>query len=161
VRLRPPDAIAIAARGLLQTGSETVTPKSQATRNYEGYMLVLFVRDLHRQKDFYQSVMGLEFEHGDERSAAFKMGPDSFLLRDHTGAQDLLSPQDVDHEVSRGARSVLVTPVDDVDAAYEELRARGVEFIRAPEDRWWGLRCAHFRDPEGNVWEIHQPVSKQ
>lgn len=126
------------------------------TLKYEGYMLVLFVHDLDRQKEFYQNVMGLEFEHGDDNSAAFTMGPDSFLLLNQPGADDLLSQQDVDHETGRGARSVLVTPVDDVDAAYEELKAKGAEFIRAPEDRWWGMRCAHFRDPEGNVWEIHK-----
>jgi uncharacterized glyoxalase superfamily protein PhnB len=52
----------------------------------------------------------------------------------------------------------MATGVDDVDAAYEELRSKGAEFIRAPEDRHWGLRCAHFKDPDGNVWEIHAPV---
>jgi lactoylglutathione lyase len=131
------------------------------TLSDKGYMMVLFVRDLDRQKDFYQNVLGLELEHGDKESAGFRMGPDSFILLNHPGADDLLSPKDVDHETGRGARSVLVAPVDDVDATYQELRAKGVEFIRAPEDRFWGLRCAHFRDPEGNVWEIHQPVAKQ
>jgi lactoylglutathione lyase len=124
--------------------------------NYDGFLSVLFVKDLDRARDFYQNVMGLEFEHGDDNSAAFNIGPDVILLLNHDGADDLLSAQDVDHEVARSARSVLVTGVDDVDAAYEELRSKGVEFIRAPEDRRWGKRCAHFKDPDGNVWEIHR-----
>src|SRR5215469_10582097 len=125
---------------------------------YDGYLMVLFVRDLARARDFYQNVMGLEYKHGDDDGAYFELGPDGFMVISHDTADDLLSPADVDHEPARGARSVLATSVEDVDAAYEELLAKGVEFIRAPQDRHWGLRCAHFKDPEGNVWEIHTPV---
>jgi uncharacterized glyoxalase superfamily protein PhnB len=126
---------------------------------YDGYLIVLFVKDLGRARDFYQNVMGLEYKHGEDGvDAYFELGPDGFLLISHDAATGLLSPADVDREPARGARSVLATSVEDVDAAYEELLAKGVEFIRAPEDRPWGLRCAHFKDPEGNVWEIHTPV---
>ena len=48
--------------------------------------------------------------------------------------------------------------MEDVDAAYEALKARGVSLLRPPTDRPWGLRTAHFADPEGNLWEIHQPI---
>jgi lactoylglutathione lyase len=126
---------------------------------YEGYLMVLFARDLSRLRDFYQNVMGLELGHGgDGNDAYFQLGPDGLLLVSPEAADDLLGPAEVDHEPGRGARSVLAAPVDDVDAAYDELRARGAEFINAPEDRPWGLRCAHFKDPEGNVWEIHTPI---
>jgi lactoylglutathione lyase len=121
----------------------------------DGYMTLLIVKDLQRSRDFYESVLGLEFEHGDDNSASFILGPDALLLLDSGGADDLLGPADVEHDGRRGARSVIVTSVDDVDALYDELRAKGVEFIRTPEDRWWGKRCAHFKDPDGHVWEIH------
>lgn len=120
-----------------------------------GYMTLLFVKDIKRSRDFYENVLGLEFEHGNDDSATFLLGPDALLLLDHRGADDLLSAADVEHDTPRGTSSMIVTSVDDVDALYEELLAKGVEFIRAPEDRWWGKRCAHFKDPDGNVWEIH------
>jgi catechol 2,3-dioxygenase-like lactoylglutathione lyase family enzyme len=120
-----------------------------------GYMTLLFVKDIKRSRDFYENVLGLEFEHGNDDSATFIVGPDALLLLDHGGADDLLSPADVEHDTPRGASSMIVTSVDDVDALYEELLAKGVEFIRTPEDRRWGKRCAHFKDPDGNVWEIH------
>ena len=41
--------------------------------------------------------------------------------------------------------------VDDIAAAYEELRSRGVEFETPPEKQPWGGTLAHFRDPCGNV----------
>jgi lactoylglutathione lyase len=120
-----------------------------------GYMTLLFVTDINRSREFYENVVGLELEHGGDNEAAFILGPDALLLLDHGGADDLLSPADVDHDTGRGARSVVITAVDDVDAVYAELLAKGVEFIRPPEDRWWGKRCAHFRDPDGHAWEIH------
>ena len=80
------------------------------------------------------------------------------MLISNNTAGDLLSPGDVDWEPARGARFVMATEVADVDAAYAELRDRGARFLRVPEDRPWGLRCAHFIDPDGNVWEIHTPL---
>ncbi|HXW45616.1 MAG TPA: VOC family protein [Streptosporangiaceae bacterium] len=120
-----------------------------------GYMTLLFVEDIERSCDFYGRVLGLKFEHGNDNSASFILGPDAVLLLDNRGADQLLSAADVEHDIARRASSVIVTSVADVDALYEELRAKGVEFIRAPEDRWWGKRCAHFKDPDGHVWEIH------
>ena len=129
---------------------------------YDGYLNVLFVADFGRSRDFYENVMGLERLHGEEGvDAYFQMGADGLMLIARETADDLLSAGDVDHGPARGGRFVMATGVDDVDAAYEELRARGAEFIRGPEDRHWGLRCAHFKDPDGNVWEIHAPVSER
>lgn len=126
---------------------------------FDGYLAVLFANDLDRARDFYENVVGLECQHGTPGvDAYFQLGPDGLLLISAATATDLLSPADVEREPPRAARSVLATEVEDVDAAYEQLRAKGAEFIRAPEDRPWGLRTAHFRDPEGNVWEIHAPV---
>ena len=127
---------------------------------FDGYMNVLFVSDLARAGDFYRNVMGLEYVHGEDGvDAYFKIDPDGLMLISQDTADGLLSQADVDHEPAHGARLVMATDVGDVDAAYEELRGKGVEFIRAPEDRPWGLRCAHFKDPDGNVWEIHAPVA--
>jgi len=128
---------------------------------YDGYLNVLFVADYTRARDFYQRVMGLECLNAtDGVDAYFQVGPAGLLLIARDTADSLLSPADVDHEPARGGRFVMATTVDDVDAAYEELRARGAEFIRVPEDRHWGLRCAHFKDPDGNVWEIHAPAGQ-
>ena len=125
---------------------------------YDGYLMVLFVSDLARSRDFYENALGMKHGHGDDTSDYFEIGPDGLVLVGPEAADDLLSAADVDHGPGRGARGVLATTVEDVDAAYEELRAKGVEFIRTPEDREWGLRCAHFKDPDGNVWEIHSPA---
>ena len=41
--------------------------------------------------------------------------------------------------------------VDDIDATYAELRARGVEFTGPPTRQDWGGVLAHFKDPSGNI----------
>jgi catechol 2,3-dioxygenase-like lactoylglutathione lyase family enzyme len=131
------------------------------TVKYDGYLNVLFVADLDRARDFYQNVMGLNYVRGDDGiDAFFTVGAAGLMLISREVADDLLSPGDVDRGPANGARAVIATGVDDVDAACDELRARGVTFLRGPEDRHWGLRCAHFSDPDGNVWEIHAPASR-
>jgi lactoylglutathione lyase len=131
------------------------------TIKYDGYLNVLFVADYRKARDFYENVMGLECANAtDGVDAFYTVGSAGLLLIARDTADDLLSPGNVDHEPSRGARFVMATGVDDVDAAHAELRSKGAIFIREPEDRHWGLRCAHFTDPDGNVWEIHAPVAR-
>ena len=43
--------------------------------------------------------------------------------------------------------------VDDCRAAYERLRAQGVEFTQEPIERF-GAVDAGFRDPSGNGWKL-------
>jgi uncharacterized glyoxalase superfamily protein PhnB len=44
-------------------------------------------------------------------------------------------------------------------STFEDLKAKGVTFVQPPTDKWWGRRMAHFTDPEGNLWEITQPIA--
>jgi catechol 2,3-dioxygenase-like lactoylglutathione lyase family enzyme len=52
------------------------------------------------------------------------------------------------------AGNVLLT-TDDVQASYEELTARGVEFSEPPEERPYGIDSG-FRDPSGNQFRLTQ-----
>ncbi|MGA5294559.1 VOC family protein [Streptomyces koyangensis] len=44
--------------------------------------------------------------------------------------------------------------VDDVDAAYEELRAAGAELLFPVRDEEWGVRRFFVRDPDGRVVNV-------
>jgi len=56
--------------------------------------------------------------------------------------------------------AVLILSVDDVDALYGRLKG-AVEFTNAPADRAaWGIRAAHFRDPDGSLIEVFSPIKK-
>ncbi|RKE17076.1 VOC family protein [Streptomyces sp. TLI_171] len=44
--------------------------------------------------------------------------------------------------------------VDDVDAAYEEMRAAGAEIVHPLSDEEWGVRRFFVRDPGGRVVNV-------
>jgi len=121
---------------------------------------VLFVRDLERSLTFYRDTLGLEVQESDAHSAGFQMADIYFILLDTSAAASLIGSeeQDLKKRIEGGPRGLLAAEVKDVDAAYEELAARGVMFRRPPTNQPWGMRTAHFADPEGNLWEINQPI---
>ena len=57
------------------------------------------------------------------------------------------------HEDRIGTYSNITFVADDVERTYEELRARGVEFMGPPQKADWGA-AALFRDADGNVFVI-------
>jgi len=57
--------------------------------------------------------------------------------------------------VSKGFAGTVFLTTDDVQADYEELKRRGVEFTEAPEERPYGIDSG-FRDPSGNSFRLTQ-----
>lgn len=51
--------------------------------------------------------------------------------------------------LAKGAVGALFLTTEDVQAEYEALKARGVEFNEEPSEKPWGTDVA-FRDPSGN-----------
>jgi predicted enzyme related to lactoylglutathione lyase len=57
--------------------------------------------------------------------------------------------------MAKGFAGTVFLTTEDCQASYEELRARGVEFTDAPEQRPYGIDCG-FRDPSGNSFRLTQ-----
>ena len=57
--------------------------------------------------------------------------------------------------VGKGFAGTVFLTTDDVHAAYDELRGRGVEFVEPPEERPYGIDSG-FRDPSGNSLRLTQ-----
>jgi len=57
--------------------------------------------------------------------------------------------------MSKGFAGTVFLTTDDVQADYEELKARGVEFTEEPEERPYGIDSG-FRDPSGNSFRLTQ-----
>lgn len=57
--------------------------------------------------------------------------------------------------LAKGFAGTVFLTTDDCHAAYEQLKARGVEFSEAPEERPYGIDCG-FRDPSGNALRLTQ-----
>jgi catechol 2,3-dioxygenase-like lactoylglutathione lyase family enzyme len=57
--------------------------------------------------------------------------------------------------LAKGAAGGLFFATDDVQASYEELKGRGVEFQQEPTEQPYGID-AGFRDPSGNSMRMAQ-----
>ena len=57
--------------------------------------------------------------------------------------------------MAKGFAGTVFLTTADCQAAYEELTARGVEFVEVPEQRPYGID-AGFRDPSGNHFRLTQ-----
>jgi len=57
--------------------------------------------------------------------------------------------------MGKGFAGTVFLSTDDCRASYEELKARGVEFTEAPEERPYGIDSG-FRDPSGNHIRLTQ-----
>ena len=120
---------------------------------------VLFVRDLAKCVAFYRDTVGLQVQDSNADSVGFSLGDQYFLLLEVSAAAHLISEEALDLKIEGGPRMLLAASVENVDAAYQELKNKGVTFLRPPADQSWGLRTAYFADPEGNTWEINQSIT--
>lgn len=58
-------------------------------------------------------------------------------------------------EWKAGILTNIAFEVDDVQATYEALRAKGVEFDQAPTKQPWGGLQARFADQDGNIFQLN------
>jgi catechol 2,3-dioxygenase-like lactoylglutathione lyase family enzyme len=123
----------------------------------------LYVRDQDEALAFYTEKVGFRV-HTDAKNGNYRwltvQHPDqpSFQLGLFTpGAPtvDEATAQTLREAVAKGAMPPLVMVVDDVRAAYDRMKARGVEFTQEPVARFGGVD-ASFRDPSGNGWKLTQ-----
>jgi catechol 2,3-dioxygenase-like lactoylglutathione lyase family enzyme len=122
----------------------------------------LYVRDQDEAIVFYEK-LGFRV-HTDVRNGEFRwltvQHPEqpSFQLGLFVPGPPMLdaaSAQALRALVAKGAMPPLVMVVDDCRASYEQARAKGVEFMQEPIDRF-GTVDAGFRDPSGNGWKMIQ-----
>ena len=59
--------------------------------------------------------------------------------------------------LAKGALNGVHFRSDDLDAAFEKVRASGAEIVQEPADQFWGTRDFAVRDPSGNLVRIEQP----
>ena len=126
-------------------------------------MMGLYVRDQEEALRFYVDKLGFRV-HTDVRNGDYRwltvQHPDqpSFQLGLFTPQAPLVdaqTAQTLKEAVAKGAMPPMLLAVDDCRAAYERMRAAGVEFTQEPVERY-GTVDANFRDPSGNGWKMVQ-----
>ncbi|MFQ5891377.1 MAG: VOC family protein [Candidatus Methanofastidiosia archaeon] len=122
----------------------------------------LLVSDLKACFLFYRDVLGFDVLWGDEKSnyASFKTGHTALALFKQQLMAEAAGSADKPSYANCQDRIALIFAVDDVDEVYQQLKDRGVTFITEPLDHPdWGIRTAHFRDPDGNLIEIYSDLN--
>ena len=112
--------------------------------------LTIFTADLAASRAWYLSFLGAEPVHEDGESVVFRAGDTLVNVLHDSAVDELIAPA----AAGRGVRAVYTLGVEDVDAAAEELRARGLVPLNGPMDRPWGVRTVSVQDPGGHVWEL-------
>jgi predicted enzyme related to lactoylglutathione lyase len=110
-----------------------------------GYLNV-HVRDFERALAFYRDALGFRPESIDKsfNYARFDVGGMPFAVAADPSATGPV------HDRLAGIGIV----VPDVDAAFAELKAKGVRFTMEPSRQPWGGYMAMFADPDGNVFYL-------
>src|SRR5215207_4671262 len=68
---------------------------------------------------------------------------------------DAATAEQVRTLMAKGFAGTIFLTTEDCQAAYEELKGRGVEFVEQPEERPYGIDSS-FRDPSGNHIRLTQ-----
>lgn len=127
-----------------------------------GYIRLL-VQDYAACFRFYRDVIGLEATFGDENSgyADFRTGDVSLALFDRGEMMEAVAGTPASSAAEAPDRVALIFQVGNVDESVRFLEGQGVRFVTQPEDRAdWGIRTAHFRDPDGTLLEIFSPLQR-
>ena len=105
--------------------------------------LAFFTDKVSEMSAFYQRLLGTEAVTQSEDMAIFMVGHTKiFIHRNYTPDEGELPPD-----------NHMAFEVEDVDAACEELVARGLTLEAPPAAYYWG-RSAYLRDPDGQMVEV-------
>ena len=121
------------------------------------------VNDVEESIAFYRDALGLEViqdvSSGDHRWLTF--GTDNqpglgIVLSDPHAGRSQADGDALQELLAKGALPNIVFSSDDVDAAFERVRATGAEVLQEPMDPGYGTKDCAFRDPSGNMVRISQ-----
>ncbi len=126
----------------------------------------LWVHDQDEALAFYTRKLGLEVradvtlpEMGFRWLTVGPVGqPEPAIVLMAIPGPPVMDPESADQVrnlVAKGFAGTVFLTTDDIQATYEELKGRGVEFVDPPEERPYGIDSS-FRDPSGNHIRLTQ-----
>ena len=145
------------------------------------YHVGLTVSDLDRSIAFYRDILGLEFQGeifmaGEETDRLFRMKDTKARVAYLNGSKAIEAPpieliQFVDNKVKKVKGNLFTTSIsevcfytDDIERVYNSLIENHVECLSEPQyfdfraDGFGKSRAFYFRDPDGIILEMMQPL---
>jgi lactoylglutathione lyase len=130
--------------------------------------VAMVVSDRRKALQWFTEVLGLEVAYIGAAEASPKssvqgspenlghwieLGPGRPMTRIHLCESE-------DHRVEPGPTGITFL-TDNILCEYERLRARGVRFINSPKQMEWGEWLCEFLEPDGNEFDLKQPLQPQ
>lgn len=106
--------------------------------------VILYHTDMTSARRFYEELLGLEL-----RKVIYEWFVGYWVSEKHETLCISASPEEVEKWGASGKGVVIDFVVPDVDKLYVSLKSCGIEFIKPPTDKPWGLRISSFLDPAG------------
>jgi catechol 2,3-dioxygenase-like lactoylglutathione lyase family enzyme len=123
----------------------------------EGILVTMFitVRKVARSRDFYSRVLGGTVVM-DENPCIVRLS-NSWIIMNPGGPPTPDKPDIsvVDYQPGNTTSIFLNLRVADIQACYQEWKAKGAQFVTPPIDRAAEIRC-YLRDPDGYLIEVGQ-----
>lgn len=125
----------------------------------------LLVKDYRKCFEFYTEKLGFEPLWDIENCyGAFKVadGIEGLAIFTSDYMAPVVGNADKEQPVGCREKSMVSFEVENVDDAFNALRAKGVVFVNEPLDMpGWGMRVVHLRDPEENLIELFTPLKNE
>ncbi len=109
---------------------------------------MIIVSDMNRSVEFYRDLLGIPLKFQTPQWTEFATGTTTLAL--HGGGVAPARGQQAGDPSKQAGTCSIGFNVDDVDATYEELKAKGINFVMPPTQREGeGIRLAVCLDPDG------------
>jgi len=126
--------------------------------------IAIVVSDRHKAIRWYRDVLGLDPAYIGPRESS--SDPSTQGTPDDAGhwiEMGPVRPQTRVHlcemEQTEPGPTGITFLTDDIRADYARMQALGVEFAMPPEQMEWGEWLGQFTDPDGNVFDLKQPIA--
>ena len=129
----------------------------------------IYVIDQQKALEFYRDKLGFEVRTDAPMGEGFRwvtVGPkdqpgfEIVLMEPKAGSMlDEETANQLRSLVEKGVLGAGVFDTPDCQATYEDLKAKGVEFMGPPEDKFYGIE-AIFKDNSGNWFSLTQHKSQ-
>lgn len=113
---------------------------------------VLFVRDIHKTRDFYTRILEQQVEHDFNTNVVLNGGLTLWQLNPEHAIAKKLSVTGNVH------RTELYFESDRIDAIAERLKREGTFFFHDIKTEPWGQRTIRFFDPDNHLVEVGEPM---
>ena len=112
------------------------------------------VSDVDRAKSFYVEQLGFNADHDATPTEQLRF----VQLTPPGSACSIVIGKGIT-EAEPGSAPGMIMVVTEIEAVRSQLAERGVG-ISEVEVMPWGARHAHFKDPDGNPWDLQQPANR-